>query len=191
MSAIEALVTELARLPGIGRKTAQRLTFHLLQQPPDQVVRLAARPAGGGGARASLRRPAATSPRTARLRHLPRPAARRRPCSASSRSRPPCGGRSRHRVSRALPCARRPALAARGDRVPRRSGSTSCVRRVRAGRRARGHPRHQSVDGGRGDRDLPAAAARRPGGAGHPARAGAARWAASWSTWTASRWRTR
>jgi recombination protein RecR len=42
VSVIDALVTELARLPGIGRKTAQRLTFHLLQQPPDQVVRLAA-----------------------------------------------------------------------------------------------------------------------------------------------------
>jgi recombination protein RecR len=41
VSVIEALVTELARLPGIGRKTAQRLTFHLLQQPTDQVVRLA------------------------------------------------------------------------------------------------------------------------------------------------------
>ncbi|HEX2249910.1 MAG TPA: recombination mediator RecR [Gemmatimonadales bacterium] len=41
MSAIEELITELARLPGIGRKTAQRLTFHLLQQPPEQVERLA------------------------------------------------------------------------------------------------------------------------------------------------------
>ena len=41
MSAIEELITELARLPGIGRKTAQRLTFHLLQQPPDLVGRLA------------------------------------------------------------------------------------------------------------------------------------------------------
>ncbi len=41
MSAIEELITELARLPGIGRKTAQRLTFHLLQQPPEQVGRLA------------------------------------------------------------------------------------------------------------------------------------------------------
>ena len=41
MSAIEDLVTELARLPGIGRKTAQRLTFHLLQQPAAQVSRLA------------------------------------------------------------------------------------------------------------------------------------------------------
>ena len=42
MSAIDALITELARLPGIGRKTAQRLTFHLLQQPPEQAERLAA-----------------------------------------------------------------------------------------------------------------------------------------------------
>lgn len=42
MSAIDELITELARLPGIGRKTAQRLTFHLLQQPPEMVGRLAA-----------------------------------------------------------------------------------------------------------------------------------------------------
>jgi recombination protein RecR len=42
VSAIEELITELARLPGIGRKTAQRLTFHLLQQPSEQVERLAA-----------------------------------------------------------------------------------------------------------------------------------------------------
>ena len=41
MSAIEELITELARLPGIGRKTAQRLTFHLLQQSPAQAQRLA------------------------------------------------------------------------------------------------------------------------------------------------------
>jgi recombination protein RecR len=41
VSAIDELIAELARLPGIGRKTAQRLTFHLLQQPPDSVGRLA------------------------------------------------------------------------------------------------------------------------------------------------------
>ena len=41
MSAIDELVTELARLPGIGRKTAQRLAYHLLQQPPEQAARLA------------------------------------------------------------------------------------------------------------------------------------------------------
>ena len=40
MSAIEELVAELAKLPGIGRKTAQRLTFHLLKQPPDVAARL-------------------------------------------------------------------------------------------------------------------------------------------------------
>jgi recombination protein RecR len=38
---IDDLVTELARLPGIGRKTAQRLAFHLLHQPRDQMTRLA------------------------------------------------------------------------------------------------------------------------------------------------------
>lgn len=41
MAAIDDLVTEFARLPGIGRKTAQRLTYHLLQQPPERAARLA------------------------------------------------------------------------------------------------------------------------------------------------------
>ncbi|HEX7024279.1 MAG TPA: recombination mediator RecR [Gemmatimonadales bacterium] len=42
MGVIDELVTELARLPGIGQKTAQRLTFHLLQQPHERADRLAA-----------------------------------------------------------------------------------------------------------------------------------------------------
>ena len=42
MSAIDDLVTELARLPTIGRKSALRLTYHLLKQPPEQSKRLAA-----------------------------------------------------------------------------------------------------------------------------------------------------
>jgi recombination protein RecR len=41
MSAIDDLATELSRLPGIGRKTALRLTYHLLRQPADQSRRLA------------------------------------------------------------------------------------------------------------------------------------------------------
>lgn len=41
MGAIDELVGELARLPGIGQKTAQRLTYHLLQQPRDRAERLA------------------------------------------------------------------------------------------------------------------------------------------------------
>lgn len=41
MSAIDDLTGELARLPGIGRKTALRLTYHLLKQQPEQSRRLA------------------------------------------------------------------------------------------------------------------------------------------------------
>ena len=41
MSAIEDLITELSRLPTIGRKSALRLTYHLLRQPADQSRRLA------------------------------------------------------------------------------------------------------------------------------------------------------
>jgi recombination protein RecR len=41
MSAIDDLATELAKLPGIGRKTALRLTYHLLKQPAEQSQRLA------------------------------------------------------------------------------------------------------------------------------------------------------
>ncbi|MBX3175072.1 MAG: recombination mediator RecR [Gemmatimonadaceae bacterium] len=42
MSAIDDLVTELSRLPTIGRKSAMRLTYHLLRQPGEQGRRLAA-----------------------------------------------------------------------------------------------------------------------------------------------------
>ncbi|MBL0891141.1 MAG: recombination mediator RecR [Gemmatimonadaceae bacterium] len=41
MSVIDELTSELARLPGIGRKTAQRLTYHLLRQPAAQSRKLA------------------------------------------------------------------------------------------------------------------------------------------------------
>ena len=42
MSAIDDLAAELAKLPGIGRKTALRLTYHLLKQPSERSKRLAA-----------------------------------------------------------------------------------------------------------------------------------------------------
>jgi recombination protein RecR len=41
VSAIEELAGELARLPGIGRKTALRLTYHLLKRAPPEIARLA------------------------------------------------------------------------------------------------------------------------------------------------------
>lgn len=41
MSVIDDLTNELARLPGIGRKTALRLTYFLLKRPPEEMKRLA------------------------------------------------------------------------------------------------------------------------------------------------------
>jgi recombination protein RecR len=38
---VQRLIEELNRLPGIGPKTASRLTFYLLRSPPDQVQALA------------------------------------------------------------------------------------------------------------------------------------------------------
>ena len=37
---INKLIDELAALPGIGNKSAQRLAFHLINMPKDKVVRL-------------------------------------------------------------------------------------------------------------------------------------------------------
>ncbi|MEW6510773.1 MAG: recombination mediator RecR [Bacteroidota bacterium] len=39
--ALHQLIEEFARLPGIGRKTAQRLALFLLKQPREDVVRMA------------------------------------------------------------------------------------------------------------------------------------------------------
>jgi recombination protein RecR len=41
LSVIDQLTEEFARLPGIGRKTAARLTYHLLKAPPADSERLA------------------------------------------------------------------------------------------------------------------------------------------------------
>ncbi|NUM81646.1 recombination protein RecR [bacterium] len=37
---LEKLIHELSKLPSIGRKTAQRLAFHLLKQPKEEVLSL-------------------------------------------------------------------------------------------------------------------------------------------------------
>ena len=38
---VNRLIIELARLPGIGQRTAQRLAFHILRTPPDEALPLA------------------------------------------------------------------------------------------------------------------------------------------------------
>ena len=40
--AVQDLIDELGRLPGVGPKSAQRIAFHLLQVPRDDALRLAA-----------------------------------------------------------------------------------------------------------------------------------------------------
>ena len=40
-SQITKLIEELSRLPGIGSKSAQRLAFHIINMPKEQVTRLA------------------------------------------------------------------------------------------------------------------------------------------------------
>ena len=39
--AVERLITELAKLPGIGPRTAQRLAFHILKVKPEEILPLA------------------------------------------------------------------------------------------------------------------------------------------------------
>jgi recombination protein RecR len=39
--AVQKLIDELSKLPGVGPKTAQRLAFHLLKLPPDDALPLA------------------------------------------------------------------------------------------------------------------------------------------------------
>ena len=39
--AVERLITELSKLPGIGPRTAQRLTFHILRLRPEEILPLA------------------------------------------------------------------------------------------------------------------------------------------------------
>ena len=39
--AVDNLVAQLTRLPGVGSRTAQRLAFHLLQRPKDEALALA------------------------------------------------------------------------------------------------------------------------------------------------------
>src|SRR3982751_1115533 len=38
---IQSLMNELARLPGIGMRSAERITFHLLKQNPEDALKLA------------------------------------------------------------------------------------------------------------------------------------------------------
>ena len=53
--AIDNLVAQLTRLPGVGTRTAHRLAFHLLRVPKDEAEALAAAIAEASDASASAR----------------------------------------------------------------------------------------------------------------------------------------
>lgn len=38
---LDKLIAELSKLPGVGKKTAQRLAFHLLERPEEDALELA------------------------------------------------------------------------------------------------------------------------------------------------------
>ena len=38
---VERLLSELNRLPGVGQRTAERLAYHILRQPPEEAIKLA------------------------------------------------------------------------------------------------------------------------------------------------------
>jgi recombination protein RecR len=38
---IQNLMNQLAALPGIGMRSAERIAFHLLKQPPQEALKLA------------------------------------------------------------------------------------------------------------------------------------------------------
>src|SRR3982751_1127031 len=44
---IQNLMNELARLPGIGMRSAERIAFHLLKEKPEDALRLAEAISGG------------------------------------------------------------------------------------------------------------------------------------------------
>ena len=60
---IQELIDELARLPGVGPKSAQRLAFWLVKTPAEDAKRLAAGDRAGEGAHRRSVASAATSPR--------------------------------------------------------------------------------------------------------------------------------
>ena len=83
--ALQDLIDELGRLPGIGPKSAQRIAFHVLSADPVDVKRLAAA-LRGSRTKCGSARPASTSPsRSSAGFAATRAGPKRR--SASSRSR--------------------------------------------------------------------------------------------------------
>ena len=148
---VQRLITELSKLPGVGGRTAQRLTFHLLRASDEEALALADAITRGQGADRPLRdvlqprrRPALPDLR----RRAPRPRGHLRRRRALGRDL----DRAHARVQRSLPRARGSAVADRRDR-PRGPQDRRAVRACGERPGPRGRHRHEPDDHRRGDRD--------------------------------------
>ena len=65
---VNRLITELARLPGIGQRTAQRLAFHILRASDQEALGARRRDPRGQGDASGCARSASTSPTEPRCR---------------------------------------------------------------------------------------------------------------------------
>ena len=158
--------TSSAGCPGIGPKSAQRIAFHLLKIPADDVARLAARDHRRQGQGPLLRPLLQRHRRRAVLVLHRRPA--RRTHRVRRRGVPRHRRRRAHRrVPRPLPRAARRDEPARGHRS-RAAEDPRAARPHRARGRRGGHPVHQPEHRGRGHGDVPRPPAAPPRPAGHP-----------------------
>ena len=161
---VARLIEAFARLPGIGPKTAQRLTFHLLRAPGRRGAHAGRRP-HRRPRRGRLLRALLQHQRPAALPDLPRPGPRHDAGCASSRSRSTSSPSSGPASSRACTTSSTARSRRSTGSVPTGCGSASSSSRVdEAARRRRavrrGDPGHQPDPRGRGDGDVPRRAPR-------------------------------
>ena len=158
---VARLIEAFARLPGIGPKTAQRLTYHLLRAPEARRVR-SRRPSSRSATRSCSASPASTSatgplcPICLDRSRDERPALRRRGAARRAGHRATGAFRGRYHVLHG-------AISPMDGIGPTACASASCSSgprgRATASRR-RGRPGHQPDARGRGDRDVPRRAPR-------------------------------
>ena len=183
---VQDLIDELGRLPGVGPKSAQRIAFHLLQSDPVDVRRLAARAHRGQARRSGSARPAATSPQDEQCRicrdprrdaHMLCVVEEPKDVVAIEKTRE---FRGRYHV---LGGAISPIEGIGPDDLRVRE----LVTRLAVRRGHRDHPGHGPEPRGRGDGDLPRAAAQADGPDASPGWPPGCRSAGIWSTPTSSR----
>ncbi len=183
---IQELIDELARLPGVGPKSAQRLAFWLIKAPDDDARRLAAAIVLGEGAHRVL--PRMRQRRRGRpVPDLPRREPRPHGARASSRNRRTPRRSRRARCTRAATTSWAGRSARSTAWAPRTSACRNCSSGCERDHVDRVHPRHEPEPRRQRHRDVRRRAAQADRRPRHAAGERAARSAATSSTPTRSR----